>query len=90
VELSEVCPGVWELRLPIPWEDGHVNCFLLPEGHQVDMVDCGMSAQESFDLIHGAVRHVGGPKARLRRLLVEMATTIAATPRTRTWRTGSR
>jgi glyoxylase-like metal-dependent hydrolase (beta-lactamase superfamily II) len=70
VELNEVHPGVWELRLPIPWEDGRVNCFLLPDGRDVDMVDCGMSSEESFALIRSALKEVGGPGARVRRLLV--------------------
>jgi len=69
-ELTPVAPEVFELRLPIPWEDTHVNCFLLPDGEQVDMIDCGMSSQESFALIAAALRDVGGPRARLRRLLV--------------------
>jgi glyoxylase-like metal-dependent hydrolase (beta-lactamase superfamily II) len=69
-ELTPVCPDVFELRLPIPWEDTHVNCFLLPDGEQVDMIDCGMSSQESFALIAAALREVAGPRARLRRLVV--------------------
>jgi glyoxylase-like metal-dependent hydrolase (beta-lactamase superfamily II) len=69
-ELTPVAAGVFELRLPIPWEDTHVNCFLLPDGEQVDMIDCGMSSQESFALIAAALRDVAGPRARLRRLLV--------------------
>jgi glyoxylase-like metal-dependent hydrolase (beta-lactamase superfamily II) len=69
-ELTQVAPDVFELRLPIPWEDTHVNCFLLPDGDQVDMVDCGMSSQESFGLIAAALRELAGPRARLRRLLV--------------------
>jgi glyoxylase-like metal-dependent hydrolase (beta-lactamase superfamily II) len=69
-ELTEVTGGVFELRLPIPWEDTHVNCFLLPDGDAVDMIDCGMSSQESFGLIADALRELAGPRARLRRLLV--------------------
>jgi glyoxylase-like metal-dependent hydrolase (beta-lactamase superfamily II) len=68
--LSEVSSGVFELRLPIAWEDSHVNCFLLPDGDRVDMIDCGMSAEESFDLIRAAVRELAGPRGRLRRLVV--------------------
>jgi glyoxylase-like metal-dependent hydrolase (beta-lactamase superfamily II) len=69
-DLTLVSAGVHELRLPIPWEDTHVNCFLLPDGDQVDMIDCGMSSQESFGLIAAALREVAGRRARLRRLLV--------------------
>src|SRR5215470_16348889 len=69
-ELTRVTQDVYELRLPIPWEDTHVNCFLLPDGEYVDMIDCGMSSQESFGLIAAALHDVAGPRARLRRLLV--------------------
>jgi glyoxylase-like metal-dependent hydrolase (beta-lactamase superfamily II) len=66
----EVSAGVFELRLPIPWEDTHVNCFLLPDGDQVDMIDCGMSSRESFGMIAAALRTLAGPSGRLRRLVV--------------------
>ncbi|HXM56415.1 MAG TPA: MBL fold metallo-hydrolase, partial [Candidatus Dormibacteraeota bacterium] len=69
-ELTPVSRDVFELRLPIPWEDTHVNCFLLPDGEHVDMIDCGMSSRESFALIADALREVAGPRARLRRLVV--------------------
>ena len=68
--LTEVAPGVHELRLPIPFEDGHVNCFLLPDGADVDLVDCGMNAPESLELLRRAMREVAGGGATLRRLLV--------------------
>ena len=68
--LSEASPGVFELRLPIAWEDSYVNCFLLPDGEHVDMIDCGMSAEESFALIRAAVHELAGSDGRLRRLLV--------------------
>jgi glyoxylase-like metal-dependent hydrolase (beta-lactamase superfamily II) len=70
LELTEVSPGVWALRLPIPWEDGHVNCFLLPDGEVVDVIDCGMKAEESISLILSAVERLAGPGGRLRRLVV--------------------
>jgi glyoxylase-like metal-dependent hydrolase (beta-lactamase superfamily II) len=70
LHLSQVAAGVWALRLPIPWEEGHVNCFLLSDGDAVDMIDCGMSSEESLAMVWQAVARVGGPGARLRRLVV--------------------
>jgi glyoxylase-like metal-dependent hydrolase (beta-lactamase superfamily II) len=58
--LTEVADGVFELRLPIPWEDGWVNCFLLPDGARVDLVDCGLNDADSLALIVQAVRDLGG------------------------------
>jgi len=66
--LSEVAQGVFELRLPIPFEDGLVNVFLFTDGSDVDLLDCGMNAEESLDAIHRALQQLGTP--RIRRLVV--------------------
>jgi glyoxylase-like metal-dependent hydrolase (beta-lactamase superfamily II) len=66
--LTEVASGVFELRLPIPFEDGLVNVFLFPDGDVADLLDCGMNTAESVDAIHEAVKQVGA--RRIRRLVV--------------------
>lgn len=66
--LTEVAAGIFELRLPIPFEDGLVNVFLFPDGDDADLVDCGMNTEESVGAIHAAVRAVGAK--RIRRLVV--------------------
>src|SRR2546430_5321125 len=66
--LTEVPAGVFELRLPIPFEDGLVNVFLFLDGDEADLLDCGMNAEESLDAIHRALDHLGA--RRLRRLVV--------------------
>lgn len=66
-QLTEIAPGVHELRLPIPFEDGSINTFLFSDGTNVDMVDCGMNSADSLDQIRRALRRLGG---RLRRLVV--------------------
>jgi hypothetical protein len=49
--LTEVAADVFELRLPIPFEDGLVNVFLFPDGDDADLLDCGMNTPESVDAI---------------------------------------
>jgi glyoxylase-like metal-dependent hydrolase (beta-lactamase superfamily II) len=66
--LTEVAGGVFELRLPIPFEDGLVNVFLFLDGDDVDLLDCGMNSDESVDLIKQAVSGLGAK--RLRKLVV--------------------
>jgi glyoxylase-like metal-dependent hydrolase (beta-lactamase superfamily II) len=68
IELSEIVTGVFELRLPIPFEDGLVNVFLFTDGNEVDLLDCGMNSDESVEMIREAVKHLGG--GRLRKLMV--------------------
>lgn len=66
--LSEVAEGAFELRLPIPFEDGLVNVFLFADGDDVDLLDCGMNSGESVNAIRAAVSHIGAK--RIRRLVV--------------------
>jgi glyoxylase-like metal-dependent hydrolase (beta-lactamase superfamily II) len=68
IALSEVAAGIFELRLPIPFEDGLVNVFLFTDGADADLLDCGMNAEESLDAIREALEQLGA--RRLRRLLV--------------------
>ncbi|HEY1455221.1 MAG TPA: MBL fold metallo-hydrolase, partial [Candidatus Dormibacteraeota bacterium] len=66
--LTEVAADVFELRLPIPFEDGLVNVFLFRDGREADLLDCGMNSDESVDLIRQSLRHLGAE--RIRRLVV--------------------
>ena len=66
--LSEVNAGIFELRLPIPFEDGLVNVFLFQDGHEADLLDCGMNSEDSVEAILRAVEHIGA--RRLRKLVV--------------------
>src|SRR5438445_12385614 len=68
IALSEVATGVFELRLPIPFEDGLVNVFLFTDGDQVDLLDCGMNSEESVGIVRQAIKHLGA--SGVRRLMV--------------------
>ena len=66
--LTEIAEGVFELRLPIPFEDGLVNVFLFVDGDDVDLLDCGMNSEDSLELIRSSVAALGAK--RIRRLVV--------------------
>jgi glyoxylase-like metal-dependent hydrolase (beta-lactamase superfamily II) len=66
--LTEVVEGVFELRLPIPFEDGLVNVFLFADGDEADLLDCGMNSDESVATIKAAIGNLGAK--RLRKLVV--------------------
>ena len=66
--LTEVVEGVFELRLPIPFEDGLVNVFLFADGDEADLLDCGMNSDESVATIKAAIGNIGAK--RLRKLVV--------------------
>ena len=69
-KLYEIAPGIHEVRLPIPWEEEIVNCFLFSNGSQVDLLDCGIQTDDSVATLLAAVKEVGGPDATLRRLVI--------------------
>ena len=68
--LNEIAPGIHELSLPIPWEEGAVNCFLFSGDGYVDLLDCGIQADDSVAAVLAAIAEAGGPGARLRRLVI--------------------
>jgi len=68
VAITEVAAGVYELRLPIPFEDGLVNVFMFADGEEFDLLDCGMNSSDSLDLIRSSLSELGGK--RLRKLVV--------------------
>jgi glyoxylase-like metal-dependent hydrolase (beta-lactamase superfamily II) len=68
IALTEIASDVFELRLPIPFEDGLVNVFLFRDGDDADLLDCGMNSEESVDSIRRALEQVGA--RRLRKLVV--------------------
>jgi glyoxylase-like metal-dependent hydrolase (beta-lactamase superfamily II) len=68
VALTEVAEGIFEVRLPIPFEDGLVNVFLFVDGDHADLLDCGMNSEESLALIRSSLAELGGQ--RLRKLVV--------------------
>ena len=66
--LTEVATDVFELRLPIPFEDGLVNVFLFKHGEDADLLDCGMNSEESVEMIRRSMQQLGA--RRLRKLVV--------------------
>ena len=66
--LTKVAEGVFELRLPIPFEDGLVNVFLFADGDEADLLDCGMNSDESVATIKSAIAGIGAK--RLRKLVI--------------------
>ncbi|MGQ0686850.1 MBL fold metallo-hydrolase, partial [Bradyrhizobium sp.] len=49
-ELTDVLPGLFWVRLPMPTAPNHVNCWLLDDGPGWTMVDCGLNTDDSFEM----------------------------------------
>ena len=48
--LHEVAPGVYWLRMPLPFELEHINLWLLADGDGWTIVDCGFGGDPTRDL----------------------------------------
>ena len=57
---ERVVPGVWRLRLPLPWPGvPHCNAWALAAGDGVVLVDCGMDEPGSLRHLERALEQVG-------------------------------
>ena len=57
---ERVVPGVWRLRLPLPWPGvPHCNAWALTAGDGIVLVDCGMDERGSLRDLERALDQVG-------------------------------
>jgi glyoxylase-like metal-dependent hydrolase (beta-lactamase superfamily II) len=57
---EKVIPGVWRLRLPLPWPGiPHCNAWALARGNGIVLVDCGMHEPGSLAQLERALEQVG-------------------------------
>ena len=49
-DLTDVLPGLFWVRLPVPLTLNHVNCWLLDDGPGWTLVDCGMNTDDIFEI----------------------------------------
>jgi glyoxylase-like metal-dependent hydrolase (beta-lactamase superfamily II) len=57
---DKVLPGVWRLRLPLPWPGvPHVNAFAISAGSGVVLVDTGLSEPGSLSQLERALDQAG-------------------------------
>lgn len=59
--VAEVRPGVFWLRLTLPWPPDHVNCWLLADGGGWTAVDAGLNGAETARQWQAVLRAVGDP-----------------------------
>lgn len=57
---ERVLPGVWRLRLPLPWPGvPHCNAWALAAGDGIVLVDCGLHEEGSLEQLERAMAQVG-------------------------------
>lgn len=59
---ERIIPGVWRLRLPLPWSGiPHCNAWVIdaPGGDGHVLVDCGLSTETSFEQLSEVLQQIG-------------------------------
>jgi glyoxylase-like metal-dependent hydrolase (beta-lactamase superfamily II) len=66
-ETLEVAPGVYWLRMPLPFALDHINLWLLRDGPGWTLIDCGVNSRPSVELWERLIheRLAGSPISRL-------------------------
>ncbi len=49
-EVTDVLPGLFWVRLPMPNAPNHVNCWLLDNGAGWTLIDCGLNTDDTFEI----------------------------------------
>jgi glyoxylase-like metal-dependent hydrolase (beta-lactamase superfamily II) len=67
---ERVLPGLWRLRLPLPWPGvPHCNAWAIAAGDGIVLVDCGMHEPGSFSQLERAMQQVHLRVEQVRRLV---------------------
>jgi glyoxylase-like metal-dependent hydrolase (beta-lactamase superfamily II) len=68
----EVAPGLWRLRLPLPWDGiDHVNAYVIEEPGGVTLVDCGSAGDPTHaTALERALDQAGHTLEDVRRLVL--------------------
>ena len=68
---ERVVPGLWRLRLPLPWPGvPHCNAWAIAAGSGIVLVDCGLHEPGSLDQLELAMSQVGLRLENVRELVI--------------------
>lgn len=71
---ERVLPGLWRLRLPLPWPGvPHGNAWAVADGDGITLVDTGIHSEGSMSELERAMDQVGLSLDRVNRLLITHA-----------------
>ncbi len=71
---ERVLPGLWRLRLPLPWPGvPHCNAWAIAAGSGIVLVDCGRHEEGSIAQLETAMAQVGLDLQRVRQLVITHA-----------------
>ena len=58
-DVEEVSPGCWILKLPLPFPIEFVNCYLIQDGGEACLVDCGLHTSKALAHFQAALKMIG-------------------------------
>ena len=76
---ERVLPGLWRLRLPLPWPGvPHGNAWAIADGEGIVLVDTGVHEEGSLAELERAMDQVGLRLEQVHRLVITHATPSAS------------
>jgi glyoxylase-like metal-dependent hydrolase (beta-lactamase superfamily II) len=69
--IAEVAPNVFQLEMPLPFPRlPIVNLYLMRDGDELSLVDCGMDIAGALDTFEDYLRHLGVTFKNIRQIIV--------------------
>ncbi|MBL8178129.1 MAG: MBL fold metallo-hydrolase [Bryobacterales bacterium] len=65
-----IADGLWQLRLPLPFELDHVNVYLIALRHGYMLVDCGLGTEESWAELTAQLASIGVELHQIREIFL--------------------
>ncbi|MBS1828188.1 MAG: MBL fold metallo-hydrolase [Acidobacteria bacterium] len=65
-----VMDGIWQMRLPLPFELDHVNVYLVELRDGYMLVDCGLGTEESYGELTAQLGEIGVPVSAIREIFL--------------------
>jgi glyoxylase-like metal-dependent hydrolase (beta-lactamase superfamily II) len=70
VSVTEAIPGAWRIELPLPWQLGAINIYLVRADDGYLMIDCGMETEACVEAIGAAFDELHVAWKDVRRILL--------------------
>lgn len=67
---EELLPGFWRIVLPLPFELSKINVFLVRLHDGMMLVDCGISAGDSFSALQSSLSQIGFDLSSITKILL--------------------
>lgn len=69
-DVEEIAPGCWIIKLPLPFPVESVNCYLIENGSDSCLIDCGLHTTQALNHFRMALGMIGTEAERISTIVV--------------------